>query len=58
VYLQNLAAADDVESYVRKNPFGQPFITESDPNWNFYAQIAEKRNATADKGVIPLTCSA
>ncbi|XP_062214549.1 uncharacterized protein LOC133915418 [Phragmites australis] len=48
VYLQNLAAADDVECYVRNNPFGQPFITESDPHWNFYAQIA-------DKGSAPLT---
>ncbi|GJM96659.1 hypothetical protein PR202_ga13521 [Eleusine coracana subsp. coracana] len=43
VYLQNLAATDDVESYVRNNPFGQPFITENDPHWNFYAQIADKK---------------
>jgi len=48
VYLQNLAAADDVECFVRNNPFGQPFITESDPHWNFYAHIANKRS-------IPLT---
>ncbi|KAL6637877.1 hypothetical protein ACP70R_025449 [Stipagrostis hirtigluma subsp. patula] len=51
MYLQNLAAADDVECYVRNNPFGQPFITESDPHWNFYAQIA-------DKGGAPLSCCA
>ncbi|PAN44855.2 hypothetical protein PAHAL_9G083600 [Panicum hallii] len=51
VYLQNLAAADDVECFVRNNPFGQPFITESDPHWNFYAQIA-------NKGSAPLTCCA
>ncbi|GJN23272.1 hypothetical protein PR202_gb10907 [Eleusine coracana subsp. coracana] len=58
VYLQNLAATGDVESYVRNNPFGQPFITESDPHWNFYAQIADKKNAAADEGAVPLTCYA
>ncbi|CAL4944460.1 unnamed protein product [Urochloa decumbens] len=51
VYLQNLASADDVECFVRNNPFGQPFITESDPHWNFYAQIA-------NNGSAPLTCCA
>ncbi|GJM99692.1 hypothetical protein PR202_ga16817 [Eleusine coracana subsp. coracana] len=39
VYLERLAAADDVQDFVRDNPFGQPFITESDPKWNFYAKI-------------------
>lgn len=51
MYLQNLAAADDVECFVRNNPFGQPFITESDPHWNFYAQIVDRERA-------PLTCYA
>ncbi|WVZ60590.1 hypothetical protein U9M48_010589 [Paspalum notatum var. saurae] len=49
VYLQHLAAADDVQCFVRNYPFGQPFITESDPHWNFYAQIAHKGSA-------PMTC--
>ncbi|KAF2941394.1 uncharacterized protein [Oryza sativa Japonica Group] len=40
VYLENLTVAEDVECYVRNNPFGQPFITQSDPHWSFYAQIA------------------
>ncbi|GJN40116.1 hypothetical protein PR202_gb29286 [Eleusine coracana subsp. coracana] len=39
VYLERLATADDVQDFVRDNPFGQPFITESDPKWNFYAKI-------------------
>uniref|UniRef100_A0ACD5UXA1 Uncharacterized protein n=2 Tax=Avena sativa TaxID=4498 RepID=A0ACD5UXA1_AVESA len=39
VYLENIAAADDVQHYVQEQPFGQPSITESDPNWNFYAKI-------------------
>nr|XP_051178207.1 uncharacterized protein LOC127292794 isoform X3 [Lolium perenne] len=40
VYLENLIFADDVECFVRNHPFGQPFITPSDPHWNFYAEIA------------------
>ncbi|KAM0831051.1 hypothetical protein ACQ4PT_065821 [Festuca glaucescens] len=39
VYLENIAAADDVQRYVQEHPFGQPSITESDPHWNFYAKI-------------------
>ncbi|KAG2548216.1 hypothetical protein PVAP13_9KG152085 [Panicum virgatum] len=39
VYLQKLADADDVQTYVRNNPFGQPFITDSDPHWDFYSQL-------------------
>ncbi|KAI4984934.1 hypothetical protein ZWY2020_017564 [Hordeum vulgare] len=42
MYLEKLVFADDVECYVGNNPFGQPFITQSDPNWNFYAEIAGK----------------
>lgn len=40
VYLEHLVFADDVECFVRNHPFGQPFITPSDPHWNFYAEIA------------------
>ncbi|KAI5012726.1 hypothetical protein ZWY2020_024992 [Hordeum vulgare] len=42
VYLENLAAADDVQHYVQEHPFGQSFITESDPNWDFYAKIRDR----------------
>ncbi|XP_062193672.1 uncharacterized protein LOC133897116 isoform X2 [Phragmites australis] len=42
IYLERLAAADDVQVFVRDNPFGQPSIKESDPNWNFYVQIIDK----------------
>ncbi|KAG8061045.1 hypothetical protein GUJ93_ZPchr0003g18328 [Zizania palustris] len=45
VYLENLAFAEDVEGYVRNNPFGQPFITHSDPDWSFYAQIVEENGS-------------
>uniref|UniRef100_A0A0D9WUP1 FCP1 homology domain-containing protein n=1 Tax=Leersia perrieri TaxID=77586 RepID=A0A0D9WUP1_9ORYZ len=36
VYLENLATADDVQSYVQEHPFGQPSITKNDRHWNFY----------------------
>ncbi|KAF8724381.1 hypothetical protein HU200_021414 [Digitaria exilis] len=42
IYLERIAAADDVQNFVRDNPFGQKSITESDPNWNFYVQIVDK----------------
>lgn len=42
VYLQRIAAADNVQNFVRDNPFGQKSITESDPNWNFYVKIVDK----------------
>lgn len=42
MYLERLAAADDVQVFVRDNPFGQPSITDSDPKWNFYSKIVNK----------------
>ncbi|KAL6596935.1 hypothetical protein ACP70R_047069 [Stipagrostis hirtigluma subsp. patula] len=42
VYLEKLAQADDVQVFVRDNPFGQSAIAESDPHWNFYVQIVNK----------------
>ncbi|KAI3447508.1 hypothetical protein Pfo_004173 [Paulownia fortunei] len=39
-YLNGLADADqDVPSYVKDNPFGQPAISPSHPDWNYYAKI-------------------
>ena len=42
MYLERVAAADNVQNFVRDNPFGQNSITDSDPNWNFYVQIVDK----------------
>jgi len=42
MYLERVAAADNVQNFVRDNSFGQNSITESDPNWNFYVQIVDK----------------
>lgn len=39
VYLEGVAMADDVQQYVEKHPFGQPAITSSHPDWDFYFNI-------------------
>ncbi|KAK1310832.1 hypothetical protein QJS10_CPA08g00522 [Acorus calamus] len=39
MFLEGLADAEDVPSYVAAHPFGQPAITATDPNWYFYSQI-------------------
>ncbi|XP_021286327.1 uncharacterized protein LOC110418038 [Herrania umbratica] len=42
-YVEGLAAAENVQKYVEQNPFGQPAITESNPHWDFYCQIIDKK---------------
>ncbi|OMO62940.1 NLI interacting factor [Corchorus capsularis] len=42
-YLEGVAAAEDVQKYVEQNPFGQPAITESNPHWDFYRQIIDRK---------------
>ena len=39
VYLDGLAAADDVQVYVKENPFGLPSMSNDHPDWNFYSNI-------------------
>ncbi|KAK9267023.1 hypothetical protein L1049_027660 [Liquidambar formosana] len=39
VYLEGLAAAENVQRYVEQNPFGQRAITESNLSWGFYRKI-------------------
>ncbi|KAL6141804.1 hypothetical protein ACLB2K_060091 [Fragaria x ananassa] len=41
-YLAGLAVADDVQLYVKENPFGQPAISSEHPNWNFYSDVLRK----------------
>lgn len=45
VYLEGLAAADDVQEYVEKHPFGQKAITEKDGSWLYYKRIIDKINS-------------
>ncbi|XP_050229740.1 uncharacterized protein LOC126678872 [Mercurialis annua] len=42
VFLDGVAEADDVASYVEENPFGQPAITSDHPDWGFYAKIVRR----------------
>ncbi|KAJ1418876.1 HAD-like superfamily [Sesbania bispinosa] len=39
LYLEGLADANDVLSYVKDNPFGQLAITSSHPDWDFYSEV-------------------
>ncbi|KMZ69840.1 hypothetical protein ZOSMA_205G00160 [Zostera marina] len=45
VYLEGLAASDNVQEYVEKHPFGQKAITEKDPDWLYYKKIIDKINS-------------
>ncbi|KAL9249178.1 hypothetical protein AKJ16_DCAP01043 [Drosera capensis] len=40
IYLERLARADNVQSFVRANPFGQRPITRTSLSWPFYSKIA------------------
>ncbi|XWS43474.1 hypothetical protein CRYUN_Cryun16bG0107200 [Craigia yunnanensis] len=39
LYLDGLASADDVPSYVKAHPFGQPAITPMHSDWHYYSKI-------------------
>jgi hypothetical protein len=38
-YLRGVAEAKDVHSYVKNNPFGEPPITSSHPDWKYYFKV-------------------
>ncbi|XP_022850480.1 uncharacterized protein LOC111372385 isoform X1 [Olea europaea var. sylvestris] len=54
VYLEGLALADDVQEYVKQNPFGQRPITERNLSWRFYLRVIEANSSpppdTGDDG--------
>ncbi|GMN28962.1 hypothetical protein TIFTF001_044299 [Ficus carica] len=39
LYLGKLADADDIPYFVKRHPFGQPFIKPSHSQWDFYSKI-------------------
>ncbi|OIT03140.1 hypothetical protein A4A49_16261 [Nicotiana attenuata] len=41
-----VADADDVPTYVKEHPFGQPAFTASHPNWDYYAKIIREEEAS------------
>ncbi|OWM83724.1 uncharacterized protein LOC116203989 [Punica granatum] len=42
VYLENIALAENVQEYVRQNPFGQRAISRSNPSWHFYEKVLQE----------------
>ncbi|KAK6145585.1 hypothetical protein DH2020_022405 [Rehmannia glutinosa] len=49
-YLDGLVDAKDVPSYVKDHPFGQPAITETHPDWDYYAKIVRHFDKKKDEG--------
>lgn len=41
VYLERLAMAENVQTYVSENPFGQRPIRESNPSWIYYRRVID-----------------
>ncbi|KAG6690235.1 hypothetical protein I3842_10G004700 [Carya illinoinensis] len=41
-YLDGLADAVEVPTYVKGHPFGQPAITKSHPDWEYYSKITDR----------------
>lgn len=59
-FLHGLAEAKDVQTYVKDNPFGEPEITPSHPEWNYYSKIIhsiEKLNLVPKKKLLVLPLS-
>lgn len=42
MYLDGLADAEDVPSYVKEHPFGQPAITPEHSDWEYYSKIIRR----------------
>ncbi|OMO50634.1 NLI interacting factor [Corchorus olitorius] len=47
VYLERLAAAENVQKFIEQNPFGQMAITERSNDWSFYRQVINTLAHTA-----------
>lgn len=41
VYLEGLVAAENVQEYIKQNPFGQRAITEKNLSWGYYRKVIE-----------------
>ncbi|KAI7738268.1 hypothetical protein M8C21_014434, partial [Ambrosia artemisiifolia] len=44
VFLEGLAEAKDVQSYVKAHPIGDPAITSSHADWDYYSKIIQRKN--------------
>lgn len=49
VYLDGLAAAKDVQVYVKENPFGLPAISSDHLDWNFYSDVLRGLKGQSEK---------
>ncbi|KAK9921148.1 hypothetical protein M0R45_029671 [Rubus argutus] len=49
VYLDGLAAANDVQAYVKENRFGVPAISSGHPHCNFYSDVLRGLKGESEK---------
>lgn len=42
LYLDGLAGEENVPSYVKEHPFGQPAITPEHSDWEYYSRIIRR----------------
>lgn len=42
LYLDQLAEATDIPSFVKEHQFGQPPITPDHSDWNFYSKVVRR----------------
>lgn len=38
LHMEKLVEAENVQDFIKKNPFGQEAITEASESWDFYRQ--------------------
>ncbi|XP_024014351.1 uncharacterized protein LOC18022906 [Eutrema salsugineum] len=51
LYLEKLVEAEDVQDFIKENPFGQEAITEASESWEFYSK-AIRKHARASKKLV------
>ncbi|XP_073126139.1 uncharacterized protein [Henckelia pumila] len=50
-YLHALAAAENIQEYVKQNPFGQRPITEKNLSWGYYLKVIEASSSPPHQAV-------
>uniref|UniRef100_A0A5B7BKL6 Mitochondrial import inner membrane translocase subunit TIM50 n=1 Tax=Davidia involucrata TaxID=16924 RepID=A0A5B7BKL6_DAVIN len=49
VYLEGLAAAENVQKHVEHHPFGQSAINQTSPSWGFYLRVISSRSSVSTR---------
>lgn len=52
VYLEEVAAAENIQKYVEKHPFGQRAITQTSSSWRFYFKVINSLRSLSNTNVV------